>query len=314
MKMLKKDLVVVTGAAGFIGSALCNYLSEEFSVIGLDNLSAGEWNRCNEFVTKFDVDISSMAIKDLENLFKGAKYVFHLAAVKLHNQTNDYFAIQATNIEGSRKVFEAAVNIGVKKIIFTSSLYAYGGLGPAIMSESDMLDPKNFYGLSKAHGESLLKIIAKKNNVNFAIARLFFIYGPNQFASGGYKSVIIKNIENALGGLPLVVFGDGEQSLDYVYIDDCVEILSQLATSQFLGTMNVSTGKPITISSLIEAISKISGEVGVVSNEADWTQGTVRAGSTLLREKALGKREMVSIEQGLSKTWSWAVNNLEVDK
>jgi UDP-glucose 4-epimerase len=302
----RKDRVVVTGAAGFIGSALCNYLASEFLVTGLDNLSTGDWSRCSENVNKVNVDISKMKHSALQEFLTDAKYVFHLAAVKLHNQVNDYHAIQKSNIEGSRRIFEAATSAKVEKIVFASSLYSYGNLGPSIMHETDALNPQNFYGLSKAYGESLLRIITRRNDVDYAIARLFFIYGPNQFASGGYKSVIIKNIENVINGHPLEVYGDGAQSLDYVYIDDCVEILAQLAKSEFQGHMNISTGAAVSINTVLKSISRLSGESRVIEKPADWTQGSIRVGSTLLREKVLGPRAMVTIEEGLNRTWNWA--------
>ena len=307
VKIIKKDRVVVTGAAGFIGSALCNSLSREFSVTGLDNLSSGDWSRCNENVVKVDADISKIESSTLEALFKDAKYVFHLAAVKLHNQINDYSAIYDSNIDGSRRIFEAATNAKVEKIVFTSSLYCYGNLGPKAMNETDALNPQNYYGLSKAYGEGLLRIIAGSSDVDFAIARLFFIYGPNQFANGGYKSVIIKNMENAKNKKPLEVYGDGEQSLDYVYIDDCIEILIQLAKSNYKGHVNVSTGSAVSVKSILDTISRLSGEFRVVELPADWTKGSIRIGETDLREKALGSRKMLTIEEGLKKTWDWVV-------
>jgi UDP-glucose 4-epimerase len=304
----EKELVVVTGAAGFIGGALSNLLSTKYRIRGIDNLSTGDWSRCNDSIERIETDISQESNKSLEGLFEGSKFVFHLAAVKLHNHSNNWDSINRSNIEGTRRVFEAASAANVKKVIFTSSLYAYGSMGAKIMNEEDPLDPFNFYGLSKAYGEKALTIHSRNTGLNFAIARLFFIYGPHQFADGGYKSVIMKNIENALCGRPLVINGDGNQSLDYVYISDCVQILSELAESSFSGTMNVSSGRATKVNEIISTLSEITGVEKISYQEKDWTHDTCRFGSPKLQEELLGMRRLTSMREGLENTWEWAKN------
>ena len=308
MDFSEKELVVVTGAAGFIGGALSNLLSTKYRVRGIDNLSTGDWSRCNDSIERIEADISQASNKSLEGLFEGSKFVFHLAAVKLHNHSNNWDSINRSNIEGSRRVFEAASAANVKKVIFTSSLYAYGSMGLKTMNEEDSLDPFNFYGLSKAYGEKALTIHSHNTSLDFAIARLFFIYGPHQFADGGYKSVIMKNIENALCGRPLEINGDGNQSLDYVYISDCVQILSDLAESSFSGTMNVSSGRATKVNEIISILSEISGVEKISHQEKDWTHDTCRFGSPKLREELLGIRRLTSMREGLENTWEWAKN------
>ena len=105
---MKKQKVVVTGAAGFIGSALANFLTRDYEVIGIDNLVAGDWSRCNPEVTVVQGDVSDLKINELVEILEGVTFLFHLAAVKLHNQSNDSEAISKTNIEGARRIFEAA--------------------------------------------------------------------------------------------------------------------------------------------------------------------------------------------------------------
>ncbi len=306
MDSSEKELVVVTGAAGFIGGALSNLLSTKYRVRGIDNLSTGDWSRCNDSIERIEADISSASNKSLEGFFEGSKFVFHLAAVKLHNHSNNWDSINRSNIEGTKRVFEAASAAHVNKVVFTSSLYAYGSMGLKIMNEEDSLDPFNFYGLSKAYGEKALAIHSRNTGLDFAIARLFFIYGPHQYADGGYKSVIMKNIENALCGRPLEVNGDGNQSLDYVYISDCVQMLSDLAESSFSGTMNVSSGRATKVNEIISIISEISGAEKISHHERDWTHNTSRFGSPKLREELLGIRRLTSMREGLENTWEWA--------
>lgn len=302
---MKRQTVIVTGAAGFIGSALANFLTKDYEVIGIDNLAAGDWSRCNPEVTVVQGDVSELCVDELVELFEEVTFLFHLAAVKLHNQSNDSGTISKTNIEGTRRIFEAASKAGVRKVIFTSSLYAYGSLGPSKMIERDPLIPFNFYGLSKSYGESLLEMFARESKMDYAIARLFFIYGPWQYAEGGYKSVILKNFDNAINKLPLEVNGDGNQSLDYVYIDDCVEILWDLAKSDFNGTVNVSSGVSTSVNRIVEIIGTLSGALETKFNPRDWTHGSSRTGDIRLREAILGPRQLTGIELGLEKIWNW---------
>lgn len=304
---MKRQRVVVTGAAGFIGSALANFLTKDYEVIGIDNLAAGDWSRCNPEIRVVQGDISDFSVDALAELFDEVTFLFHLAAVKLHNQSNDSGTISKTNIEGARRIFEAASKAGVRKVVFTSSLYAYGSMGPSRMVETDPLIPFNFYGLSKSYGESLLEMFARESKLDYAIARLFFIYGPWQYAEGGYKSVILKNIDNANNKLPLEVNGDGNQALDYVYIDDCVEILRDIAKSDFSGIMNVSSGISTSINRIVDIIETLSGVSERKLNPRDWTHSSSRAGDIKLREAILGQRQLTGIELGLEKTWNWAL-------
>ncbi len=309
MEISTRPQVCITGAAGFIGAALANFLSKDFVVKGIDNLSTGNWNRCNPSVVKYNLDISQASKNELNEIMMGSKFVFHLAAVKLHNKLNSEDIITRVNKEGSLRVFQSAVESGVEKTIFTSSLYAYGSMGPNSMKESDPLLPINSYGESKVFGENLIASIATNSHMKFAIARLFFIYGPFQYSTGGYKSVIVRNFENSITGLPLEVKGTGEQSLDYLYIDDCVHILSNLANSSFQGVINVSSGLPIKINKIIHLISELTGNYRLNKLDSDWTEGSIRFGSTDRREKILGQIHLQSIEKGLENTWNWMIKN-----
>ena len=297
--------IVITGGAGFIGAALANSLSMDSSnaVFAIDNLSTGSWDRVSSKVNKIDLDLTIAKDEELKKVFDGADVVYHLSAVKLHNQNNSFDSIIQNNVYASQRVFEAAGMAKVKRVIFTSSLYAYGLPGITPMKESSELIPITVYGASKVFGENLLKINSLKFGYSFGVARLFFIYGPNQFAEGGYKSVIISNFERIRRGISATITGDGKQILDYLYIDDCVEALKLLGETHQSDTFNISSGEGQSILELTKVMLQVALGDKFEFVEPDWTKGTIRIGSNQKLREQLGWTPQVSILDGITQTW-----------
>jgi UDP-glucose 4-epimerase len=297
--------IIVTGGAGFIGAALCNFLAETSNVFALDNLATGSWERCNPGVERIHIDIAKCDDSEIFEMLHGADYLFHLAAVKKHNTSNSFETINLNNIFATERLFSLAVRAQVPRTIFTSSLYAYGSMGPSVMSESDRVDPLTHYGLSKLMGEQLMRIAFQQSGLSFVIPRLFFIYGPNQFAEGGYRSVIFKSFENIKNGKPVEVYGSGKQSLDYVYIEDCIISLALLGLSEFQGVVNVSSSKSTTVEDILNKINLITGSKSVLQSAADWTEGSHRVGNNSLLNEVTGYMPQTTILEGLQRTWDW---------
>lgn len=297
--------IIITGGAGFIGAALANSLSKDSnnSVFAIDNLSTGNWDRVGSEVSKIDLDLVIAKDKELNKVFNGADVLYHLSAVKLHNQNNSFDSIIRNNVYASQRVFEVAGVAKIKKVIFTSSLYAYGLPEVMPMKEASELNPITDYGASKVFGENLLKINSRKFGYSFGVARLFFIYGPNQFAEGGYKSVIVRNFERIREGMPATITGDGKQILDYLYIDDCVEALRLLGEAHQSDTFNLSSGEGQSILDLTNIMLQVSLGNKFEFVDPDWTKGTVRIGSNEKLRKQLGWNPKVSIKDGLTRTW-----------
>jgi len=302
--MISKPKVLITGGAGFIGSALANLLCNDFEVTAIDNLGAGDWNRVIGPTSKINLDLARASHTDLRHLLSGTDYVFHLAAVKLHNEINSNLSIIENNIIATNNLFQACSAERVRKVLFTSSLYSYGHMHLPILEEDTKLEPKTTYGVSKVTGEGLLKIESEIGGFEYAIARLFFIYGPNQFANGGYKSVIIKNFERILNGLPAVVNGSGDQILDYVFIDDCVRYLKEIMFSNFNGTVNISSGDGVSIAQLVEKMIQVAGSGSVVYGSQDWTAGTTRVGNNGLLSSLFPSHNQTSLAEGLTITFN----------
>jgi UDP-glucose 4-epimerase len=175
------------------------------------------------------------------------------------------------------------------------------------MFETDVATPTTLYGASKLMGEGILRSLDKEIGLSWNVARLFFIYGPHQHAEGGYKSVIIKNFERIIAGNSPVVFGDGKQSLDYVYITDCVSALVELARSEHeMQIVNVSTGTAQSVNHLTALMLNASDSKLKPEYKApDWTEGSSRSGSAVRIENIFNWRATTDMGEGLEEVYNW---------
>lgn len=296
---------VVTGGAGFIGAHLCDALvADGVAVSTIDNGRSGDWSRLESDPERVDADIAELGPSEWDELLRGADVVFHLAAEKYNSSRTTPQRVIDTNISATSELSHAAARQGAK-VVFTSSLYAYGSLGPAAMRETDVPLPRTMYGMSKLAGEGILRSVERDAGLRWAVARLFFVYGPRQFAEGGYRSVILTHMDRIARGENPRVNGDGEQGLDYVYVDDVVRALRQLAEPTGDGLIvNVGSGVATSVNDLTEAIIEVTGS-GLTSVPApeDWTAGTSRFSDCSLIEQKLGWRASMSLHDGLNLTW-----------
>ena len=174
------------------------------------------------------------------------------------------------------------------------------------MRESDLPTPTTMYGVSKLAGEHMLRASHNRDRLQWSVARLFFVYGPRQYAEGGYKSVIVSNFERLARGEAPTVFGDGEQSLDYVYIDDAVAALIAMAAPEHDGkTLNVSSGHGTTVNVLTAAMLRASGKPARAPCPPDWTAGSRRVGDPTAAASELGWKADTPVEVGLERCWDW---------
>lgn len=303
--------VVVTGGAGFIGSHLVRALSARGAehVTVVDSLRYGDLANLGEQkgVRLVKHEIGFDPPTELEAALEGADLLFHLAAEK-HNQSKDSPSrVLASNVAGTLSLYEAALKAGVKKVIFTSSLYAYGRMNGTALVETERCEPKTVYGISKLTGEHLLAYISQTAGIPYVVLRYFFIYGPKQFAGMGYKSVIVKSFERLLAGDPPIVFGDGAQALDYVYVDDAVEATILAAEKDISGeVLNIASGVPASVRDLIQTIVAVSGRaITPTDGPADWTAGTERFGDPEKTADVLGWRATTPLAEGLRRTFEW---------
>ena len=297
---------MVTGGAGFIGSHLVGTLMREgIEVLAVDNERSGRWSRVPSGVACEHRDLAACSESDFTAMCREVDVVFHLAAEKYNSSLATPDRIVAVNVDATMRLFRGAAQADVGSIVFTSSLYAYGSLGPTAMRESDVPTPNTLYGMSKVAGEHMLRSVERDFGVPWSAARLFFIYGPNQHAEGGYKSVILRNFERLREGESPVVNGDGTQSLDYVYVADAVDALMRMAKSPGgSGVVNVASGQSVSVTQLTELMLEVSGSsLAPIAGPADWTAGTHRFGAPERASQLLGWAATTPLDDGLRAVW-----------
>ncbi len=304
--------IMVTGGCGFIGSHLVRRLLTLGAkrIVVIDSLRYGDPANLGRESDAVELVPHTLGTDDPEILrarMKGVKALFHLAAEK-HNQSKDSpLDAFRSNIEGTYTLFDAAARAGVEKIVFTSSLYAYGRVRGQPFREDEVPRPTTVYGISKLCGEHLLAHLHVQHGTAYNVLRYLFVYGPRQFAGMGYKSVIIKNFERLLAGLPPTIYGDGEQTLDYVFVDDAVDATVRALETDLSGeVLNVGTGVPTSVNQLIATMQAVAHRSLPPQHEPpDWTAGSYRVGDITKIRRLLGWEPRTALADGLGRTFAW---------
>lgn len=303
--------VMVTGGCGFIGSHLVrDLLDRGAEVVVVDSLRYGRRENLGEALARASVIPFTLGTDDVEALrphMEGAAILVHLAAEK-HNQSKDTpGAVFAANITGTHDLYDLAGRCGVERIVFSSSLYASGRMSAPAVREDDLPEPSTVYGISKLAGEHLLRHVGRLHGTSSVALRYFFVYGPRQWAGLGYKSVIVKNFERIARGEPPVIFGDGQQALDYIYVDDVVRATVLAMQSRITDRVyNVGSSTALTVAELTRHMLRVAGcELEPVFGDVDWTAGTHRVGDSARIERELGWSPEVSLDEGLRRTYAW---------
>jgi len=304
----------VIGGAGLIGShAVEALLAEDVGeVVVYDNFVRGtEENlaealrdpRCRIFELGGDIGQTDV----LDAALRGADGVFHFAALwLLHCQEFPRSAFDV-NVRGTYNVIEACVTNGVKRLVFSSSASVYGDAVEEPMTEDHPFNFANFYGATKVAGEAMLRSLHGRYGLDYVGLRYMNVYGPRQDYHGAYIAVIMKMLDALDRGEPLVIYGDGSQAYDFVYVGDCgrANILAMKAdtTDRFY---NVGRGVRTSITELAETILRVTGsEAGIVHEPAGLTFVKNRIGSTQRSTEDLGFTAEVELEAGLRRLIEW---------
>jgi UDP-glucose 4-epimerase len=263
--------VLITGGAGFIGSHLTDaLLAKGHAVRILDDLSTGKHSNLpldNPRVELIVGDVANAAL--VAQAMAGCSAVAHLAAVaSVQASVDDPVRTHQSNFIGTLNVCEAMRQTGVKRVLFASSAAVYGNNGEGESIDEDTPKaPLTPYAVDKLASEQYFDFYHRQHGLEPVIFRFFNIYGPRQDPSSPYSGVISIFSERALKGLPITVFGDGEQTRDFVYVEDLVDLLVQAIEMPQVevGAVNVGWNQATTLKQMLEALEAVVGNLPPVS-------------------------------------------------
>ena len=319
----KKFLVI--GGAGFIGSHLVDQLTrEDVEEIRIyDNFTRGsEENLAQALedprVKIFDIGGELLHRDILNEAMKDVHGVFHLAALWLLHCQDYPRSAHEVNIGGTFNVLESVIQNGVQKLVFSSSASVYGDAVEEPMTEEHPFNNTNFYGATKIAGEQMCRALYNRfkntdKHFDYAGLRYMNVYGPRQDYQGTYIAVIMKMLDRLDKGLPPLVFGDGSQAYDFIYVGDCaranIDAMKSEATDAFY---NVGMGVKTSIKELAELVLDITGsDQQIEYREGGTTFVKNRVGSTEKAEREIGFRAQVSLREGLKRLIEWRDSHKE---
>ena len=248
--------ILITGGLGFIGSHIANELLDNNEVVILDNLSTGNINNLNnpnhENLKIVKEDIRNT---NLDDLTSNIDYIFHLAAMASVPLSIDKpVECNDINLNATVKLLKSAADNGVKKIVFSSSSAVYGQNKNMPLKESEQPQPMSPYASSKASCELYMQSFYDSYGLNYTSLRYFNVFGPGQDKNSQYAAVIPNFISALIEGNRPEIYGDGEQTRDFVYVKDVVLANINAAESDFNGIVNIASGEKLSINQLYEIV------------------------------------------------------------
>jgi nucleoside-diphosphate-sugar epimerase len=306
---------MVTGGAGFIGSNIVDELVRRgHDVVVLDDLSAGKEENLTGVREKIDFHAASITdLAAVQAASKGVDYVIHLAArTSVPRSLQNPLETNSVNIEGTLNVLVAARDAKVRRFVYAASSSAYGETPTLPKIETMQPAPISPYGVTKYVGELYAQVFGLVYGLENASVRFFNVFGPRQDPTSQYSGVLSRFMLAVIQGKQPVVYGDGEQSRDFTYIDNIVdEVLRACEVNGISGMVfNGGTGMAITLNEVLKVLGTITGKRVEAKYEPART-GDIRhsqADVTLAR-RALGYSPRVNFEEGLRRTWAWYKEN-----
>ena len=299
---------IVTGGAGFIGSHIVEAIAGSHEVVVLDNYSSGKPENLSMFsdnVHQIKGSITDLPL--LREAFSGAEGIFHLGAIaSVSRSVDDPGATHETNLTGTLNVLLAARDCGVKKVVFSSSSAVYGD-EPTLPKREDMPPiPLSPYAVSKLAGEYYCKVFFELFGVQTVSLRYFNVYGPRQDPQSEYAAVIPKFITRLLNHQAPLIFGDGKQTRDFVYVKDVVQANLLAMQSTKTGIFNIGSGESLDLNTLAGTLAEIM-DVNIPPVYEKPRSGDIRdsVSDITAAKKSLGYRTSFSLDRGLEETIMW---------
>jgi nucleoside-diphosphate-sugar epimerase len=302
---------LVTGGAGFIGSNMVDELLKRgHEVVVLDDLSAGKEENLARVRQKIDFRVGTITdLATVQSACSGVDYVIHLAArTSVPRSVKDPLESNRVNIDGTLNVLVAARDAKVRRIVYAASSSAYGETPTLPKVETMQPAPISPYGVTKYVGELYAQVFGRVYGLENACVRYFNVFGPRQDPTSQYSGVLARFMLAVLQGQQPVVYGDGEQSRDFTYIDNVVDETLRACEAKGASGMvfNGGTGARITLNQVLKLLEKITGKK-VVARYDPPRNGDIRDSQAeiSLARKTLGYEPSVLFEEGLRRTWAW---------
>ncbi len=302
---------LVTGGAGFIGSHTVDELVRRgHQVVVLDDLSAGREENLSEVAG--EIKFIRGSITDLDTVRSACRevdYVLHLAArTSVPRSVKDPVETNRINVDGTLNVLVAARDAKVRRVVFAASSSAYGETPALPKVETMMPTPISPYGASKLVGEIYAQVFGQVYGLENVSLRYFNVFGPRQDPDSPYSGVLSRFITALLDGETPVVFGDGEQSRDFTYVNNVVEANLLACEAPRISGMvfNVGTGRRFTLNRTLQLLEKIIAKP-IRAKYDPPREGDIRHSQAdiELARKLLGYQPRVGFEAGLLRTWDW---------
>lgn len=305
-------IALVTGGAGFIGSHIASaLLASGLRVRVLDDLSTGHRENIEEIAGQVDFIEGSVAdVELLGRVLDGVELVFHEAAIpSVPRSVENPLQSHIASVDGTFSLLLAARDARVRRVVYAASSSAYGDQPTLPKSEEMLPDPLSPYAVAKLVGEYYCQVFTRVYGLETISLRYFNVFGPRQDPGSQYSGVVSRFISALLSDEKPVIFGDGEQSRDFTYIDNVVSAnLKASNTASGIGSViNIANGERITLNQLLAEIQDLTGKTDVVADYREARIGDVRhslADTTRARE-LLGYVPIVGLREGLEQTIEW---------
>lgn len=308
------EIVVVTGGAGFIGSHIAAHLLKEgHKVRVIDNLLTGKQENLDYLRSlEGNLEIFSASITDLDAIksaFSGAGIVYHQAALpSVPRSVDNPLETHEHCTTGTLNVLVAARDAGCKRVVYAASTSAYGETDAPVQDEGILPDPMSPYAVAKLAGEYYCRCFAKVYDLETVCLRYFNVFGPRQDPTSTYAAAIPLFIKKMLKGETPTIFGDGEQTRDFTYVDNIVHgnILASQAPDANGQVMNLATGTSVSVNTLIETLNRVMG-TSITPDYAPARPGDIKFSSADIRraQDLLDFAPLVDLESGLAHTVDW---------
>lgn len=308
---------LVTGGAGFIGSHLTESLIDlGADVVVLDDLSGGDITNFDDYKERAGDRLTFVQGSILDNallgeVVTGCNYVFHQAALgSVPKSVEEPVRFHEVNATGTLNVLEASRSAGVRRVMFAASSSAYGDSEVLPKIETMPVLPRSPYAANKVYDECLCRAYACSYGLDTACLRYFNIFGPRQNANSAYAAVIAAFAKDLIAGNRPTIFGDGEQSRDFTYVDNAVHanLLAARSEKPIVGeAMNVACGLRVTVNQLAATMAELLGRPDLTPSYKPERAGDVKhslADLSLIRG-LIGYEPLVGFTQGLGPTCQW---------